>query len=65
MAKAKKIESPLMVGSSVLIRAVTNYYTGRVVAVDKDEALLLDAAWISDTGRFSEEKRRVAGKKPS
>ena len=42
------------VGKNVLIRTVTNYYTGYVNAVDKRFIHLIDAAWIADTGRFSD-----------
>lgn len=51
--KAAKSASPIQVGNSVFIRSVTHYYTGRIAAVTRDEIVLLDAAWIADTGRFS------------
>ena len=50
---AVKIQSPLRVGNGVFIRGVTNYYTGKIVALTRDEIVLTDAAWIADTGRFS------------
>ncbi len=51
MAKAaKKI---LAVGTKVLIRTVTHYYTGRIVELNATEIVLEDAAWIADTGRFA------------
>ena len=50
--RAEKIQSPLRVGANVLIRTVTLYHTGHVVALDDREILLTDAAWIADTGRF-------------
>lgn len=46
--------SPLRVGNQVFIRCVTHYYTGRIVYLDKEEIVLVDACWIADTGRFSE-----------
>jgi hypothetical protein len=46
--------TPLRVGNQVFIRAVTNYYTGRIVEITEGEILLVDAAWIADTGRFSD-----------
>jgi hypothetical protein len=52
MSKVKKIVSPLSVGSAVLIRTVTHYYTGRVALVKASEVVLTDAAWIADTGRW-------------
>ena len=56
MSKAKdKIiaVTPLRAGNLVLVRTVTNYYTGRVEEVTEHEILLSDAAWIPDTGRFA------------
>ena len=41
-------------GAKVLIRTVTHYYTGRITAVHDDAITLEDAAWIPDTGRFSQ-----------
>jgi hypothetical protein len=55
MKSAKSsVTSPVSVGSTVLVRCVTHYYTGRIVSVTKEEILLSDAAWIADTGKFSE-----------
>jgi len=42
------------VGACYLIRTVTMIDTGRVVAVTPHEIVLEDAAWIADTGRFSD-----------
>lgn len=41
------------VGASVLIRTVTNYHTGRIIAIDDRWIVLEDAAWVGNTGRFS------------
>jgi hypothetical protein len=41
------------IGKGYLIRTVTMINTGRLVAVTKQELVLEDAAWIADTGRFS------------
>ena len=49
----KKVASPLRVGQKVFIRSITHYYTGVVAALSKDEIVLIDAAWVADTGRFS------------
>jgi len=43
----------IQVGKTYLIRTVTHYYTGRVVAVTDTDLLLTNAAWIADTGRFA------------
>jgi hypothetical protein len=45
---------PLRVGNAVFIRTVTTYYTGRIVALSRDEVILEDAAWVAWTKRFSE-----------
>ncbi len=42
----------IAVGNTVLIRTVTHYLTGRVIEVGAGYAVLQDAAWISDTGRW-------------
>mgnify|MGYP001106916061 CR=1 FL=1 len=42
------------VGQTYLIRTVTMFYTGRVVAITDSDLVLEDAAWIADTGRFSD-----------
>lgn len=42
------------IGANYLIRTVTMIQTGRLVAVTQQELVLEDAAWIADTGRFSE-----------
>ena len=46
--------SPWEIGSVYLIRTVTMIDTGRLVAVTDQELVLEDAAWIADTGRFSD-----------
>jgi hypothetical protein len=42
------------VGEAVFIRCVTHYFTGRLVRVTAGELVLEDAAWVADTGRWSE-----------
>jgi len=42
------------IGKIYLIRTVSMTDTGRLVAVTPNELVLEDAAWIADTGRFSE-----------
>ena len=44
---------PYPVGAAVIIRTVTMYYTGRLVRVTERELVLVDAAWIGDTGYLS------------
>ena len=41
-------------GQAYLIRTVTMTHTGRVVCTTPQELVLEDAAWIPDTGRFSQ-----------
>jgi hypothetical protein len=43
----------LELGKSYLIRTVTLYYVGRLVAVTDSDLVLADAAWVADTGRFA------------
>lgn len=47
------------VGKIYLIRTATMTDTGRLVAVTPQELILEDAAWIADTGRFSDAVRKV------
>ena len=42
-----------LVGRGVFVRAVTNHFTGRLVAVTDGELVIEDAAWIADSGRWS------------
>lgn len=42
------------IGKNYLIRTVTMIDTGRLVAVTNQELVLEDAAWVADTGRFSD-----------
>ena len=41
-------------GKNILIRTVTNFYTGEVAEETSKFLKLTKAAWIADTGRFSE-----------
>lgn len=42
------------IGKSVFIRKVTMIFTGKVVGVSDGFVQLSDAAWIADTGRYSQ-----------
>lgn len=53
MAKLKFV-SPLTLNTSVMIRTVTNYFTGRIVLLSAHEIVLTEAAWIADAGRWGE-----------
>lgn len=55
--KAQKRFTDIPVGESVIIRTVTHYFTGRVVAESDRWIALDDAAWVADTGRFAEALR--------
>jgi hypothetical protein len=52
--KATATAEPWQIGKIYLIRTVTMIDTGRLVAVTPNELVLEDAAWIADTGRFSQ-----------
>ena len=47
----------LKIGECYLIRTVTHYYTGRIKAITPNDVLLEEAAWIPDTGRYSDALR--------
>lgn len=47
-------DSAWEIGKIYLIRTVTMTDTGRLVKVTEYELVLEDAAWIADTGRFSD-----------
>lgn len=51
---APKSRHPYEIGQPYLIRTVTMIDIGRVVEVTDQEIVLEEAAWIADTGRFSE-----------
>jgi hypothetical protein len=46
--------APWELGKIYLIRTVTMIDTGRLMGVTSQELVLEDAAWIADTGRFSD-----------
>ncbi len=45
---------PYEIGQPYLIRTVSMIDTGRIVEVTAQEIVLEEAAWIADTGRFSD-----------
>jgi len=52
-------QHPYVIGEVYLVRTVTMIDTGRVVRVTPQEIVLEDAAWIADTGRFSDAIEKV------
>jgi len=50
----RRRETPFKPGEAYLIRTVTMTWTGRVNRVIGDFIVIDNAAWIADTGRFSE-----------
>jgi hypothetical protein len=46
--------TPFVVGVAYLIRTVTMAWTGRAVSIGSHFIVLKEAAWIADTGRFSD-----------
>lgn len=50
----KEIRTPFEIGKKYLIRTVTMTQTGEVKEIYPQFLVLKDAAWIADTGRFSE-----------
>lgn len=49
-----RTDSAWQIGQAYHIRTVTHYWTGRLVAVTPQELVLEDAAWIANTGRFTD-----------
>ena len=45
---------PYELGKVYFIRTVTFYYVGRLTGITPNELVLEQAAWIADTGRFSD-----------
>ena len=45
------------IGKAYFIRTLSLYYTGRVISVSLSGIQLCEAAWIPDTGRFSDTMR--------
>ena len=50
----KPTVQPYEIGKHYQIRTVTMIYTGRVLSVGPQELVIDDAAWIADTGRFTQ-----------
>lgn len=51
-AKYRKVTD--FIGTNVFIRTVTMFYTGHIEAIDGKFVVLSTAAWVADTGRFSD-----------
>jgi len=51
--KAQENNSHWKIGQAYLIRTVTHYLTGRLIAVAEKELVIGEAAWIADTKQFS------------
>lgn len=52
MNKKQLTKTCLKIGTKIFIRTVTNYFTGIIIAFNKDEIILDKAAWISETERW-------------
>ena len=54
--KVKAVEKnhPYKIGQNYFVRTVTYFFTGRLVDVFQYELVFEDAAWIPDTGRYSD-----------
>ena len=55
-----KQDHPFEIGAVYLIRTVTMIDTGRLLRVTPTELVLEDAAWIADTGRFSDALKKLS-----
>jgi hypothetical protein len=58
-AQPKPSDHPFKIGKTYLIRTVTMIDTGILKAVYPNELVLTDAAWIADTGRFSDALKKA------
>jgi hypothetical protein len=47
-------DQPFTVGRNIFIRTVTMIITGKLLAVGDKELVVGDAAWIADTGRYTQ-----------
>ena len=45
--------APYIPGNFYLVRTVTNYIIGQLVAVGQQELVFTQAGWLADTGRFN------------
>ena len=52
-----QVTHSISIGETYLIRTVTMHYAGRVIQITDSDIVLQDAAWIADTGRYSEALR--------
>lgn len=44
---------PYIIGKNYFIRTVTYFFTGKLTNIYENELVLSDAAWIPDTGAYS------------
>ena len=51
---SSEVAHPYTIGSPYFFRLVTHFLTGRVIKVTSKEIVLTEAAWIADTGRFTQ-----------
>ncbi len=47
-------DCPLVIGENYLIRTITMIYTGKLTKVFNKELVVIDCAWIADTGRWAD-----------
>lgn len=55
--KTKKNEPFWKIGSNYFIRTATYHHTGKLVSLTPTEILITHAAWIADSGRFTQALR--------
>jgi len=60
MGPKKNEEHPYKIGEPYMIRTATMIQTGRLKWVGAQELVLEEAAWIADTGRFSDALRDMS-----
>lgn len=47
-------DHPYEIGRNYFVRTVTYFFTGKLISVFEYEIVFEDAAWIPDTGRYSD-----------
>ena len=54
MVIASCSKSPWVIGTKYFVRTVTMHITGKLKAVYDNQLVFSDAAWVADSGRFSD-----------
>lgn len=58
MTRQAALTTHFSVGEKYLIRTVTMMYTGELISISDSDLLLANAAWIADSGRYTDALER-------